>query len=79
MSEPLDPIFVVDFSCFSFLSQPRRARSRDLIDFAGWHRHVSFPEDPALTTYPSSEYDGSFSGTSNILYQDTQISRHGVC
>ena len=37
MSEPLDPIFVVDFSCFSFFSQPRRARSRDLIDFAGWH------------------------------------------
>ena len=38
MSEPLDPIFVVDFSCFSFLSQPHRARSRDLIDFAGWHQ-----------------------------------------
>ena len=37
MSEPLDPIFVV-VSCYSFLSQPRRAHSRDLIDFAGWHR-----------------------------------------
>ena len=37
VSEPLDPIFAV--VCFSFLSQPRRARSRDLIDFAGWHRH----------------------------------------
>ena len=41
MSESLDPIFVVDFSCFSFLSQSRRARSRDLINFAGWHQHLS--------------------------------------
>ena len=39
MSEPLDPIFVVDFSCFSFFSQPHHARSWDLIDFAGWHWH----------------------------------------
>ena len=28
------PVFVGDFSCFRFFSQPRRARSRDLIDFA---------------------------------------------
>ena len=37
MSEPLDPIFAV--VSFSFLSQWRRAHSRDLINFAGWHRH----------------------------------------
>ena len=41
MSEPLDPIFVVEFFCCSILSQPRRARSRDLIDFAGWHGQVA--------------------------------------
>ena len=39
MSQPLDPIFVVDFSGFSFLSQNRHARSRDLIDFDGWKWH----------------------------------------
>ena len=39
MSDPLDPIFVVEFFCCSFLSQPHSARSRDLIDLAGWHRH----------------------------------------
>ena len=46
MSEPLDPIFVVDFSCFSFFSQPCRARSRDLIDFAGWQRQATNLNSP---------------------------------
>ena len=49
MSEPLDPIFVVDFSCFSFFSQPRRARSRDLIDFAGWHQHILKEISPGIS------------------------------
>ena len=58
MSEPLDPIFV-EFFCCSILSQPRRARSRDLIDFAGWHRqeliHFTFLEvSPSLQTHTSN-------------------------
>ena len=39
MSDPLDPIFVVEFFCCSFLSQLCCAHSWDLIDFADWHRH----------------------------------------
>ena len=49
VSEPLDPIFVV-VSCCSFLSQPRRAHSRDLIDFAGWHRQRPAQGDQQLET-----------------------------
>ena len=42
VSDPLNPIFVVVFFCCS-ISQLRRARSWDLINFAGWHRQISFP------------------------------------
>ena len=45
MSETLYPIFVV--SCFNFLSQPGHAHSRDLIDFAGLHRHGRKPWVPS--------------------------------
>ena len=48
--QPLDPIFVVDFSCFSFFSQPRRARSWDLIDCR--------LAPASFSISPSNEYSG---------------------
>ena len=72
VSEPLDPIIVVDFSCFNFFSQPCCARSRDLIDFAGWHQQETDIENRYMDKAGGEEGEGEMTyGESNIEIYNT--------